>query len=1152
MSLSLFNYAISSSFSSSAGNIYTSSIVSITGVTSGSITFTPAFAAFNNYASASLLWLSGSVSPGPFYNISGGYITNVDTQAFSSSFSFSNSTTLVTQSNSSFYFDSSSIVGYPNSQFQIVYFTSSATANQTLVVDRVVDFYIDTGSGENAVSFKNLIYNTSTQNYDFETYTSIKGGIETTAKGTGSFAVGTSSLAQGNASVAEGIGTLASGFASHAAGINTTASGQAAFSMGIETDAEGTASFAAGTGSLAKGEASVAMGIGTIASASGQVTIGHYNFPLDTPDNLFVVGGGTGPSVSNRGNLLTVVGGIGSTYKAVKIDVGTNFNSNIIPGFSIYGNTTFQGNITGSTRTGGSNIVIYDDTYNAINSTSSFSVIDADRVTYTNPDLAKITINRFGINFELSNNISSPGSTYLWTTPLGLLYYGSNAIILNGGNTLGGAMTIGTNDTNNLQLETNNSTRVFISSSGNVGIGTITPTLATLQIQGNVSASSYTGSFFGTSSWAINALTASFVNTASTNAFVQGGNSFGTTALLGTNDNQNLQFETSGSVRMTISSSGNVGIGITPPQRRLHIDASGSSNTFTPLILTSVDTNNRVGIQFASSSIASGRTNSLYHRMNAATAEWILSANAGENGAWQFLPRDDSSYVVSMLAPFNGGTARIFTGQSQSLFALGAGSSANHLVISSSGQIGVNTNAPAALLHVNGTAASTSLFRVNSGSAIIQNNALQSNRSASVAFFTTTGNPTANFDFDIGSTGTANAGTARIAGAGTTYSFSSNGSIVRNSTGNTEMFSMVMGGTAVTGIQNPLRIQFDATQTATSGSGYIVLRLNATHASTAGTGSKLLQTWEFANVQRSVVDISGSIGIGMTGSVPLSASLHISGANTANLLRIQSPASSSILFVSGSGNIGMGLTVPSAQLHISGASNSVLFEIDSPVQNNILFVTGSGRVGINTSSSLATGLSIFQQSSSFMDPTTAPTGSGLYVFSSGSGNTQPSIHVQNIGDAFASINLSTISGSTNPLRMWSLSKRNNANANALQLYYYNGTTYSFPLFNFIQNGVSTLGESTQIQLDDLNGFVGLQTTPTEWIHLSSDPASSNYILINADQTSNPPPLTTASTAKNGYGIVGNENYLAEPDYWMEIKLGAAGPGIVLIPCYLPA
>jgi len=104
--------------------------------------------------------------------------------------------------------------------------------------------------------------------------------------------------------------------------------------------------------------------------------------------------------------------------------------------------------------------------------------------------------------------------------------------------------------------------------------------IATSLTSSIISASSgITGSLFGTSSWAINALTASFVNTASTNAFVQNGNSFGTTALLGTNDNQNLQLETSGSVRMTISSSGNVGIGTATPSASLHVQGNFQIST---------------------------------------------------------------------------------------------------------------------------------------------------------------------------------------------------------------------------------------------------------------------------------------------------------------------------------------------------------------------------------------------------------------------------------------------------------------------------------------------------------------------------------------------------------------------------------------------
>lgn len=78
-----------------------------------------------------------------------------------------------------------------------------------------------------------------------------------------------------------------------------------------------------------------------------------------------------------------------------------------------------------------------------------------------------------------------------------------------------------------------------------------------------------TGSLLGTASFAS---TSSFIDVSGSNVFVQGGNSFGAQAILGTNDNQNLAFETSGSVRMFIASgSGNVGIGTDNPVSKLNV-----------------------------------------------------------------------------------------------------------------------------------------------------------------------------------------------------------------------------------------------------------------------------------------------------------------------------------------------------------------------------------------------------------------------------------------------------------------------------------------------------------------------------------------------------------------------------------------------------
>lgn len=55
-----------------------------------------------------------------------------------------------------------------------------------------------------------------------------------------------------------------------------------------------------------------------------------------------------------------------------------------------------------------------------------------------------------------------------------------------------------------------------------------------------------------------------------TDGFTQGGNNFGATAVLGTNGANNLAFETNNTTRMTLDTSGRLGIGVTPSQA-LHV-----------------------------------------------------------------------------------------------------------------------------------------------------------------------------------------------------------------------------------------------------------------------------------------------------------------------------------------------------------------------------------------------------------------------------------------------------------------------------------------------------------------------------------------------------------------------------------------------------
>ena len=242
---------------------------------------------------------------------------------------------------------------------------------------------------------------------------------------------------------------------------------------------------------------------------------------------------------------------------------------------------------------------------------------------------------------------------------------------------------------------------------------------------------------------------------------------------------------------------------------------------------------------------------------------------------------------------------------------------------------------------------------------------------------------------------------------------------------------------------------------------------------TSGTGTQnYITRWSSGTTitTSSIYESGSKIGIGI-GAVLPNARLHISGANNEALLIVSSSTAPSALFVSGSGNVGIGMTTPSFRLDVSGSAKF-----------------GTGSVGF------ASGLGQIHA----VDRT------GAYITA-----TQTTSSIVTFMGADSS----------------------------------GGIVGTYSSHDFVirsNNGDKIVAEA--------GGNIGIQTTPAEWIHLSSDPASNLYLQIDAAQTSNPPPLT-AMAPDTGYGITTNKYYLAEPNYWMEIKLNGT---VVLIPCYTQA
>ena len=156
--------------------------------------------------------------------------------------------------------------------------------------------------------------------------------------------------------------------------------------------------------------------------------------------------------------------------------------------------------------------------------------------------------------------------------------YGIYAAGLGAGNdvTYGGYFS-GSGGTTNYGVYSAAGTNYF---NGNVGIATTTPAFKLAIAGGDIyiqDATQANDKFAAT----VGYVKASIASATST-AFIQNGNSFGTTATLGTNDTNRLGFEVGGTTYMTVATSGFVGIGTQTPAYRLTVDGgSALAATFT-------------------------------------------------------------------------------------------------------------------------------------------------------------------------------------------------------------------------------------------------------------------------------------------------------------------------------------------------------------------------------------------------------------------------------------------------------------------------------------------------------------------------------------------------------------------------------------------
>jgi hypothetical protein len=300
---------------------------------------------------------------------------------------------------------------------------------------------------------------------------------EAVALGEQSFACGQYSEARGFGSSTFGASNSATGDYSIAAGSFNEAVGTAACALGLQTRAEGDASFASGSRAATIGTRARAHGFNVVA-ATDSFAGGRYAHAINSRSWLWrgVTSGFTiySPISTTRAGQFRVEAG-GGVCLGPAVGINTDSTEDAL---TVVGNVSVDGDITAN------NI----GTWASYNNNDGGPYINVNRITVSDGESPNyVEIDNNGINFYNSFGVNTAANT---RNNLGLgtaATLNSDRFALSGGNTNGSNLVIGTNDNFNLNLETANTTRMTITSTGNAGIGTATPNQR-LTVIGGISA----------------------------------------------------------------------------------------------------------------------------------------------------------------------------------------------------------------------------------------------------------------------------------------------------------------------------------------------------------------------------------------------------------------------------------------------------------------------------------------------------------------------------------------------------------------------------------------------------------------------------------------------------------------------------------------